>query len=82
MGLVRDPNVATSGSIPTPNAMDMRINAIEMVTAQTMNLRFDGSERWFALLCAGKFFIVVMTSLYMDFLREMLTKRYDSLRNK
>ena len=54
--------MATSGSIPTPDATDTRINPIEIIAAHTISLRFDGSERYFALLRVVKSFMAIMTS--------------------
>jgi hypothetical protein len=60
-------NIDISGSMPTPKAMDTRINTIEMIVAHTMNVRLDGPERYFTRSRTGKCQIVVMTPSCMEF---------------
>src|SRR5260221_334188 len=49
-------NIDASGSIPTPNATDPRINPIETITVHTMNVRWDASGDVFARSRVGEFF--------------------------
>src|SRR5260370_38076120 len=49
-------SIDASGSIPTPNATDTRINPIETITVHTMNVRWDASGDVFARSRVGEFF--------------------------
>jgi hypothetical protein len=58
-------SIDASGSIPTPNATDTRINPIETIMVHTMNVRWDASGDVFARSRVGEFFRSSTATLLM-----------------